>query len=657
MNLIIVLSASLFFQPAFPNLDEPLSETLFHQPYSEYEQVYDAVILEDRTDIRADTIYRYRKIHVFSDAGKEAAVLSDEERLVRRLRGRVVDADGKETRFNHREDFVAVLVNRIGRDQKKKRILVPPGMSRNCIVEYRWEIPAEYGIPRDHYGLRYFVQEPWHVKEKVFYIDQDAKPEGIIFWGTQFVWTDIQEPAHMDHGQDGRLEIIRYTDVPPLERHPFGNIHRDDRAAFLSSFRNIASFSKEHDLFWQQFARDYYRKVTLIAKPGKTKEYKAFIKELRGSLPKDRKQALLFIYNRFQESIDHIDTVPPERRAQAYAILKENRDDITIGTIFNRGIGTSNELSRLFFHILDDTGLNCDIILANRTDNAPLRIEEMNIFSFSGSVPLFGIEEQPGRWFLVAPGSPHYPPGYVPPEYQGTKALVMDMGNQFKTRWSTIPRFPAQAHQKIRVYQVLVEAEGNTTFQIQVDSGGWWESQNRAFYKSMLPEERDEALRKLWSKRRKDWLVVAAKVEGAETSTQAIRETVTAVRPAPEIEANFISLNPFPGSQAPFDLPEYWPQSCRQPLVLPFASTVTDYAAIAVPPGYHLMGNPSWQKENEIGKVVVNATEKDGRTVVRRDIVLKADVVGPEQVKDLKMLCSWIDEAMNQDFGFKKADP
>lgn len=652
MNFLLVFTALVLGIPDSIQSGKPIQEAEWRVTTDPEKGIYDAVILEDLTEIRGQLIDRYRRIRVLSEDGKTAASLSDEDAQIINLTGRVVDINGNETRFNTQEDFVEVLGYENKGERNMTRILVPPGMSRDCIVEYRWSVRAQGGLPQDTNQERYIVQEPWFVLKKVFYIDPTAYKLGRGFWLSRFVWTQIGAPSEFNYEKDKNTLVVSYANVPALEYFPYGNRHLDNNTSFVNSFKTASTFGENPDEFWSNVARDFYG-LYFWDKTRKSSKYKTFVADLKKNKPQDEREALVYVFNRFRQEMSYIGLLPPEKKSAAYKILSKEEDDPTTGQIFNRGFGSRYELCKVFYDILDDLKMEPKMLLTSSIYGPRFHKNELSLFSLDILNPLFGYQDQNGAWYLVSPGHPNYPAGYAPYYYTGGTALVVDPWNQKKTSWSKIQRYPSEAHKRQRQYKVAVDADGTFNFEIIINATGAWEAVNKAYYLEYPADEHGDMLKQLWQARSDSWEVTDAEVLNTADFEKTIVEKISAVKSYDTSEDDVLAVHPFPGGLLPLSIPSAWPTNRTQPVILPHAGIQTDYAEFTLPEGWQLLGDPSWKKENRVGAVSMTAQQEGNILKVRRDIIIKADLMMPEFEKELKLFFAWMEESAMQNIGIR----
>jgi hypothetical protein len=104
-----------------------------------------AVVLENRWVFTGIGIRRVLRIRILSGHGMEAAELDPFLPEAKGIEGRTVQPDGNATLFSSREEFISK-TRTWGHPGRTRPILVPPGLTGDCLVELTWS--GRRGIPR-----------------------------------------------------------------------------------------------------------------------------------------------------------------------------------------------------------------------------------------------------------------------------------------------------------------------------------------------------------------------------------------------------------------------------------------------------------------------------------------------------------------------------
>ena len=611
--------------------------------------IFDAVVLEDITRFGNTQIERVRRVRILSENGKAAADLVDFAGKVTRLKGRVVDISGQVTRFEQKEDFVEVLAFRSRRTKQKSKYLLPPGLTSDCVVEVSWRQQAEGGLPKDSYGESYLVQEPYHCIKKEFQIEYGAnKSPGYLV--TRYVWTNILPPAKFEERKEKNGEtVVTYREVPPVMDFPYGNRHLDRNTAYFLAYLTFPDYSSEHDSFWKEFSRSFAKQI-LDVQFGRSKDYKDWLKELKNGLPEDPLMAAIAVHKALAGRVSSTELMPPEKKVDL------DDKDLSPGKSFDLGYASPHERGQLFYKTLSDLKIPFKVYFPTSVYGPKFDSKALNPFDLYLNAPLIALDRGNSQMVLFSPQWPEYPPGFIPPHLQGGPALVVDPDNRWQCNFANSPRFGPEAHKVIRQYQLKITPDGTIDLEVSEEVSGVFEASLREDYLPIPQDERDEKLQRVWQNRISTWQIESAVVSNAEDFEKKIGLRVQAKETLELDRLSWIALQPFPGSTQPLSSPEIWPDNRTQPILLPHCSTYIDLATISLPQGWVLRGDSSWQKENDVGLVRYVAVQKDNAITVRRDIVLKQDLMPADKERDLKYFLAWMEEASRQNIGITKGD-
>ena len=423
----------------------------------------------------------------------------------------------------------------------------------------------------------------------------------------------------------------------------------DKNAAYLQIFKTIPDFGTKPKEFYRRFGTDYVKAGVFGDRFKRPAEYKSWIKELKASLPEDHVQAMIKVYNAFRERIAISDLLPPEKKA---AITKDfegdENPDRVLAMVFKRGYGPPQELGMLFYHVARDCDLPFQLLFTNSIYGQHFQPGALNPYVLNFSYPLFGLELGPHKWMVFAPQWQENSAGYFPSAYQGVPALAINPYDKWKFQFTTTPRFNEDAHRRVRQYDMSVDENGATRFSLTEQAVGQYNANMRSRYYVLPQEERDEMLLETWQNRLGDWNIETAKVENAENFNDTINLKVTGTMDYDPDGDNWMAIDPFPGSLLPLRNPTIWPKNRTQPIILPRCLKQIDFARIALPDHWKVKGSPTWKRSNEVGEVSMVAIQEGNQLTVRRDIVVKRDILTADKERDLKFFIAWMDESNSQ---------
>jgi len=612
--------------------------------------IYDAVIVEDTTEVTSTGINRYRKIRVLSEKGKEAAQFVDPTGKAKKIEGRVVDVSGNQVLIDKKEDLVEVLDYKRRGDTSKTRILVPPGLTTDCVVELSWQIFAVEGLPEGMYRQDYFIQEGFFIKKKFFKIDNSGLRGRGSYLVSRAVWTPVKEPALFTAEKHTNDRTLIYENVPAMKAHPYGNMYLDPSAAFVSIFKTFPNFGQKPEQFWKRFGTESL-KEHMNPKFSKSKKYKEWLAKLKASLPEDHIKATMAVFDALRHKVAATDMLPPGLRNRYSEVGVETEKENWLSEVFESGIAYPWQMGFLFFRVAMDCDLPIRVAFTNAATEAPIQPGALDPFSLSHYYPFFAVKQGENQWIYLAPAWQEYAPGFMPPHYQGGPVMLFDPHNKWTCEVTRTQRFAANAHQLVRQYALNISQEGAITFTVNEKGSGIYNSRKLTRYFPKTVEEQVEQLTEYWQDRLDTYRVSEAKLLGADSLNGMVEAVVSGEKTVDLEGEKWLTLNPFPGDTLPLATPEIWPKDRKQPIILPHQLNQIDISKISIPLGWSMRGNPNWEKVNSIGKVSMKAVQNEGVITIRRDILVSQDILGPGAESDLKYFLAWTEEAGNQQIG------
>jgi len=614
----------------------------------------DAVVLEDKTVFQQKYIMRFRRVRILNENGKSAAEFVDPTGKFVKVRGRVVDRSGEETLIELAEDLVEVLAFKHRGDRVKSKILVPPGLTSDCVVEMSWQEPVDDGLPKGVYSKRFYIQEPWPVRSKLLHLSPSAMRTESNFWVNRFVWNEIFNKEQFSVEKTRFEVLLKYRNIPPLYDHPYGNHHLDRNAAYAWLFKSV-DYGSTVDQFYKSFATRYI-KPDFSGRFSRSKEYKQWIANLKKSLPEDHFKAMVMIYDAFRDKIAITDLLPPEKRAQITKELTASKSpDQRMSQVFRLGYGEPADLGFLYFRVAKDCNIPFKLMFASSVSGPPFQPTTFNPFMLYLWVPLFGLELSPEQWVVFAPQWQENAAGFLPVDLQGANALVVDPYDKFKHSFSRLPRYGARAHTRVREYTTNISPDGTIDIAVEVFANGTYDARTKNRYYSLSEDEREETLRRTWQNRLPSWEIKSAMVILQDLKDRA-KVRVEAQSKIDLEKTRWLAFSPFPGGTVPLANPSVWPPNRGQPVVLPHCSTQVEVNKITVPDGWKLKGDPSWTKVNAFGTVKLIASQEGNVIMLRKEIIIAKDLFPSEAEKDLKFFIAWVHELSDQNIGIDMGD-
>lgn len=610
--------------------------------------IYDAVVIKDVIALKNHAIYRYLKLRILSEKGKAAVDFFAPKGEFLDFKGRVLNKDGGEVVFDNKQDFVKLLSYQGRTKRKMQRVLVPPGLTRDAIVEYSWLVKAQNGLQMGTREQIYYVQSPFYVLEKRFQYPSDLFEHQDQPFPIAFRATAIKKPALLELKTKKGMSYATYRHVPPLFEHPLGNVLLDENSAHVAVFKTFSNYPADTEAFWKKFSREWVRDFYSV-RLKKTPAYKAWVRQISDTLPQDPPAALAAAYNAFRRKVRTPHLMTPSQLASVDH--KNGAFKSSLELAVSEGYVGFENVGKVFFQLTKDLGIQADLIFANSFEESQFLPQHKRPLSLPIGAPFFGVRQKNG-WFMVSPLNMEYEPGYVPPKFQGSKGLVVSPHNKWRHTFTSLDRLGPENHQRVTDYQTTLTENGETHVVIARRLSGQFKAKEKRHYFMVSPKERLGLMKKHWQDRFADLEVTNVEAQGVESLIKDMRFSLKAKGIMKLRELPFYVVQPFPGQVWPIHLPDHWPRHRRQPILLAHCFTQIDTNQISPPEHWTLNTDPSWRKENSVGKVVFSGIQKDGSVWLRREIILKSDILQPEEESQFKAFLAWVNEAMNQTIGF-----
>ncbi len=600
--------------------------------------IRDAVVLLDTTDFSEKVIERYRRVRILSENGKAAAEFYDESGTAYELKGRVVLPDGSEIRFGQK-DLVETLSMRSQRHKETTRLLVPPGLTDDCIVETSWTLPATNGLPSANRTYFDFVAEPWFVGTKS-YTFHELRGGSYVHQ----IWTKADE-GHFAFEKTNTRKKVTYREIAAAEDQPFGNPFRHEQAHYVYAFHYYFYLDLSPDKFWDDFAQKIVRNrlTYLDFSPGS--DWDDWVRELRASLPADPVAAMTLVQSQFRKRFALTSLLSPEQAPRVTRTIQpSDLPSRLLGATWRRGYGNASELSQLFFRLVQALDLPVSLVYPSRLDALPFDPRTLDANCFDLNKPLYAVyvKDQP---VIFAPVWYEYRPGYFPSSYLEMPALRIDP-RTWKTQFITMPGIAAESNRLVSQYKSQLHPNGTLTIQFKRQGTGAFLANVMRHYFPLPAPERTTHLKERWSDQHTT--VEAAAVEGADDLMGLVTETLAATRTVARDDTTRLVIEPFLHGMMPLETPAVWPEHREQDLFAPYAFQTIDLNTLTLPEGWRLIGDNTWEHTNEVGSVKYSCVQKGNMLTVRRDVTLRHCRYPRSQLEPFKAFLTWMEEAYAQ---------
>ncbi len=608
--------------------------------------IKDAVILEDRTLLKGTYWERILRIRVLSESGRKATNLDAFSEACYEFDGRTVYPDGRELKFDKRQDFKDDTTE-VGDFSFKRKLVVPPGVTSNCVVELRWlestgafsfgraPLPARMGYATQlRFGSEYLT-----LKESV------EIP-------TNFGWAYIPRSGktqRLELEERGSFRIFSVTNLPAQELPPFALAVSQDRPS-LSIFYQpevLGRYTKKNQKeFWDAVGK-YFWKDDFESGVSKGRHYEALRAKvftgITSKSPIEVASALIGALEKEVVNLSHLSHEESAKRGKEEEVPLGNE----LGKICERRAASGWGMKMLYYHLLKDAGLRPKVALLSDRD---VQLFQPNLYNpWQAMYPVVVVEDLEKGARIYDPSQRFGAPALIHPDFQGVQGLLLDPNADWSGQPFQVPIQPVEFNQKRFDYTLELGTEEDR-FQLKAQFSGFPELAERRRYDVDEQKERDRKLKERFEKNLAGTTILRAEVKNAANPEANVNWMVEALR---EVEgARQRHIQPFPGLTYPLSIPDSMPVERALPIVMPYLQVQLAKCTFKIPKGCRAhLGQPSQQK-NSIGSVAWVAEQKkqgdEDQVVVVMKVTVDSMFAPPTAYEELKTYLNWITEAFKR---------
>ena len=620
-----------------------------------------AYIIKQELKFRDKKIEHYLLLRVRTKEGKQTLDNFEFPPSLDTFSGQIIDRKGTSVPLNKQNLKKKLLFQT--RDQTAfSWLLVPPGLTSDCIVEFFWTENTEAGLPDGVYFKRYEVPTPLFCEEKKILMwkamDKYTKlmfQDELFPLVTRFVWNKCHPSIQFKQHIIGDDFVLHYKDIPKLTKQPYGSVLHDERTGAFQVYKTIPFDDMSTRDFWHQFCSIYIR-FQFEHKQILGQHYSTWIKDLRENMPDHSYDGAVFLQNQFKKKIQSIDFLTSDKKQNLPRRLSlpspGEMDGEFINTMFLQGYASTQYLTFLLLRVMKDCGLHVKLLYARSIYEPPFVPENLSPFSLELRSPFLILTEENGDFYTFAPTFPESPSGYLPPRFTGVKALVIDPGKNWKHWFLDIPRDSWRRHKLINTFKMRME-QGVIIFDQKTQGSGQFDVLFRNRFHGIPVDEQRETVFNEKQKSLPDWKITASNVGNASLPEKKIIVAVKGKKPVSDHE-QWHSIVAFPGIDLPLTLPVSWALPRTQPFIFPHNFYQLDKTTFLLPHDYHLKGFPNWSQKNEFGEVSL-ASHIEGSTVeFRRTIKLKRSISNLDRADQVSQFFAWLRQAENPNFSIER---
>jgi len=605
-------------------------------------------------------IHFHSLVRIKSEAGRrDFNVVLPFENL-KLLSGRVVDSDGETYKFDRKHDLSELLAFKTNDVEKKIRVLIPPGMTQDCLVELIYSIKAEGGLPKGEHSTIYPVNVPYFCLERSFEFSRAMRKFANPIWSdevlevvTRFVWTPYADQANFHQKVMGDYTTLTYTNVPALQEFPFGELRNKPGMGWVMVFLTMPFEGVQANTFWDEFAK-LYPPIFFNFHFTRGNRYANWLRDVRDKLPKgDRKAAIRYVHTRFREAVTPVEMVSNDQlvalNSQEVERLPLDYDSFKIG--FNRGIVFRPNFALFLFQTYKDLGFDPNLIFSQSVPSNPFYPEYLDAFALDMFDPVFGFDLGQEKWVFLMAARPEFQSGYLLPKFRDRPLLVVNPGEDWKTRFLHLPRDATKHNTNRRKYRVKVNDEGILNFQVAEKPVGQTAGALRRLLYGLPQEARVQYFEDIWHRQFPEGTIFRADVKNVRNFDKPILVQVKGGTRI-DLDNDLIRMSPFPGDSMPLEIPHAWPNHRDTPITMPENLAWRSTSQLQLPEGWHLEWLPKWERRNDLGQVSFAVSPLEGKPgwyQAQRVVAIHNGVLPAEKESQLRDFLAWAERAYSEE--------
>lgn len=599
---------------------DPLSPQVWAMKPNAGENLTGAVVLEESLAFKNTYIEFLYRVRILDETGKDAVQFSEFSDDSYDFEGRTVYPDGREVAFNKRKDLTTQTLA-AGWDEARRKVVIPPGVTGNCVVEIRWKESAKPLPARmtnfGHWtqGGKYrtllsVVSVPVNFPSSFQFFNSKATPTERIAKGSSIIWTTRDLP-----GDRGTFYTLSYVGNPRFAAYSQPPLLMDlARANKIPEYWNKAGRTVLKDLFLDE------------TKLGSN--YRALAKAVGEDLPPYPQARAVAVLKKLEARIRNLDSLT---HAEASEKKREERTD-SFGMLL------------LYVTLLKGEGVDPKLALVRNRNHG--LFEYLFPCLYQMETILVGVDE-PGKPTLwLNPQDRYAPPGVIEGDYQGTPSVFVDT-RTWEAAKGSIPFQPMVVNRRDFEYRVEPDDE-QCRFTLKATFAGLPAQRQRGEYLALAQARQDELLKNNLEAQTTAAKIATAKVLNATDPGQNVAWDATGTLPLEE--GRRVQLTPFPCMPPPLWIPASFPANRKELILLPYNRTQTASCILKIPQGYRLTPTEDLRRANKFGHVAWSAEGREGSGEVK--VAFQVDVelasTGPDSYEAFRNFLEWIDEAMKR---------
>ncbi len=610
-----------------------------------------AVILKERFHIENSYIERSYRLRIFSEQGKSVAELPDLSEETYDLVGRTVYPDGKVVPFDSRKDLQTKTALATKDGEIAKKVLVPPGLSADCLVDIRWKEKRHY-LEMNYFGLGRMDSWTWTSGFPTRKLEVDVSKA--LAWNWNFrPGNAVGKPISAEVSGSKNLTL---EELAPTESIPFsvGVGFNAPRLDVFPAVSEIArSYGKEDAAFWQDVVTKIY-KPFFENRPSSGSFYRYFSEQLRKDLKGSPAKQAAEILSRLNAQVKNLSALTyGEKAAMKGGKPSWEVDSYDLDKSVVHSATDGWGMTFLAYSMMKDAQLKPKIAFVADRDRRRVVATSKNPNQFTDV--MLGVDDPGNGTMWMDPAMRFATPGLVNPDYQGTLAFVVDTST-WTGKFEGIGPQAIGFNQARYTYHLDI-AEDQDSVRLEVGFSGYPEYAERSRFMRLEPKEQTKTLKESLELVSKSVSITKAEVANATNSREDLRWEVAGT--SERESGRRMEIYPFPLMQWPLYVPSKWPEGRQEYIVLPYPKIHLAVSHIKLPKGYTWPGWEALNRANEFGRVAWKAEKVTGPESDEIKVILRVDVnqsLAPATLyPKLKEFLSWVEEACRRQLIVVKA--
>jgi len=585
-------------------------------------------------------------IRIYNEAGRAAAELAPFPPFTHYVKGRTVFPDGREVPIDGEKDLARRTI-KDGNSEEERTILMPPGVTDDCVVELHWRVDGTY---LRNTTLERGLLRPYPIRELLFSLPISTSL-GMAVLNSNGLY--LQKGVDGAHG----TKYWKFTNLPAWESAPYASSALDP-CPVMFGFRQPGGMPVDMaghapGTFWKEVGPRFLSKQFDELRSGSG--YRKLLEEIGRDLPAEALPRARELVARVGEKILNVSRLtleekagrtPAETQARIFPLDLEQ----TAERRWTSGMG----ITFLDYRLMQDCQLHPVL----------LYVADRRVHLFRPGVPsvsqldgfLLGVRNPDGQgyaWFQT--GQRFFPAGIIGESYQGVRGLLVD-----PETWSTqeyeVPVQPLTLNRRNYDF-ALTLGEDADLFKVRARFAGYPEYLERTKFLELAAAEQGRKLKGILEQGAGTLSVTAATVNNATSSRASLDWSAEGSREAGAGRRRLVE--PFPGMPAPLWLPPSWPQKRTRNLILPVCQTTRAVSRFKVPPGWKLKEPPESHEGNSFGSVdwSVKLVQEGDATVaeVEYQVVLERSLASYEDYAGFLAFMGWLQKGWRMQVELEKA--